>query len=500
MLNYLEKFKNLPLELRERISGPAVMAEISALEKKYGLNLATVVMRVAVNDISLLDLPKFFVFENDMDGRQAEKLTEELKKRVFNSVGEYLGIAKEEPVMIITKDKMVDNTEGQLDSWMQERKNEAAVRGSSFFFSAEDEEEVKNLAKKVADFNVEKTKPEQKPLDYNLIIDKAVKGMNISFSSDDLRTRFRNVMTTYLRGIRSKVDIKQALIRDINSGGLGVSAIYADNIISFTEKIKAEIIAEPAKIAQIDNEEQDEKSVRNIAHPFVSPAVKEKTLDIAGGARDIDYDYKNMPSLKDREAAITGTAGEKKPFAENKQNTEKKEMIMPSITLDNKQESLAAPKKEAIAADASPDKNIVIGHALYSAQSTPPIKRPRSESGKIKIEDVKHVPKLVGPLDELMELDLINFRRIGLDPGERVRKIKDKISFLEEESYGQRLAGIKAWRHSPVNTLYLDIGRESISTHIGIDAIINARRDKGIDYLTEEEFAAIMSLNKYLRY
>ncbi|HAM88300.1 MAG: hypothetical protein US83_C0005G0085 [Candidatus Falkowbacteria bacterium GW2011_GWC2_38_22] len=487
MLNYLEKFKSLPADLRQRVSSPAVMASLSAIEKKYNVNLATVIMRVMVNDISLVDLPKFFVFENDMDGRQAEKLTEELKRDVFVVVADHLGIAVEKPAPAVSQ------AGNQLDSWMQSRKDETAVRGSSFFFSAEDEEEVKSLAKKLSDFKVPQSAPAEKQIDFDVVIDKVIKGINISFSSDNLRNRFRNVMTTYLRGIRNRIDTKQALIRDVVSGGLGVSEIYADNILLFTEKTKAEIADAPSVETQ------------NFASPHLAPEQatktekpiidKEKPVDIAAGnARDIDYDYKNMPSLKTVETQ--NPAPQPIALAEPKE----KPMIMPSITLDKKPEPLVSPKKETLAVNINTDQNSAIGFALNMESAKPLAMRPRGESGKIKIEDVKHVPKLVGPLDELKELDLINFRRIGVDPSERVRKIKDKISFLEEESYGQRLAGIKAWRHSPVNTLYLDIGRESISTHQGIDAIINARRDHGVDYLTEEEFEAIMSLNKYLRY
>lgn len=479
MINYLEKFKSLPADLRQRISSPAIMSKLSDIEKKYNVNLATVIMRVMVNDISLVDLPKFFVFENDMDGRQAEKLTEELKRDVFVVVADHLGIAVEKPASAVSQ------AGNQLDSWMQNRKDETAVRGSSFFFSAEDEEEVKSLAKKLSDFKVPQSAPAEKQIDFDVVIDRVIKGINISFSSDDLRNRFRNVMTTYLRGIRNKIDTKQALIRDVASGGLGVSEIYADNIMLFTEKTKTEIADVPSV-----------ETHRNASLPLAKPIIdKEKPVDIAAGnARDIDYDYKNMPSLKTVETQ--NPAPQPIALVEPKE----KPLIMPSITLDKKPEPLASPKKETLTVNVGTDQNGAIGPALNMESAKPLAMRPRGESGKIKIEDVKHVPKLVGPLDELKELDLINFRRIGVDPSERVRKIKDKISFLEEESYGQRLAGIKAWRHSPVNTLYLDIGRESISTHQGIDAIINARRDRGVDYLTEEEFGAIMSLNKYLRY
>ena len=48
--------------------------------------------------------------------------------------------------------------------------------------------------------------------------------------------------------------------------------------------------------------------------------------------------------------------------------------------------------------------------------------------------------------------------------------------------------------------MYLDIGRESIGGNKGINVIIKTKQDKGEDCLSEEEFLAIMELNKKLRY
>lgn len=514
MLNYLEKFKQLPQAVRDNISSPASMSAIANIEKKYNISLATVIMRVIVKDISLVDLPKFFVFEFDMDGRQAEKLVEELKENVLVAVGDYLGVFTEEPEMIISKGKMIDNTDKKLDNWMQDRKSEAAVRGSSFFFSAEDEEEVKSLTKKLEDFNVQEKKPEEKQANYDYIIDEVIKKINISFSSSDLRNRFSNIMTSYLRGIRNKIDTKQAMMRKADAGGLGVNEIYADNIILFTDKIKTEKPAQQAASAPTKHQAPNAETAKNnFANALAGlPPVAEKKPDIAAGnARDIDYDYKHMPSLKDKQTAEASADAKKAQSekAETEINTDDEkaqsekadagseaELKMPSITIDK-----PAPAAEPTAAVNIKVNNQAATEAvLREIAPSAPVLRQRGENGKIKIEDVKHVPKLIGPLDELIELDLINFRRLGADPLERTQKIKDKIVFLEEESYAQRLAGIKAWRQSPVNILYLDIGRESISAHQGIDAIISARREKGADYLSEEEFSAIMELNKSLRY
>jgi len=507
MLSYLEKFKQLPEEVRQKMADPETMSLIKRIEAEYAVSLATAIMRVLIKEISILDLPKFFVFEYNMDARAAERMVYMLKDLVFSRVADHLGLALERPVpapALASEDKK----DASLADWIESRKKEAEVRGSSFFFSAEDEEEVRGLAKKVADFNIPKSVPAEKVLDYDSIISKVAKSLNLSFSSDDLRNRFRNTMTTYLRGIRNKIDTKQALQRDISSGGLGLNEIYADNILALTESAKAEALSAPAVPAPSSA----------AVNPAI-PLVKARTLDIAAGAaRDVDYDFKNMPSAN-REAVHP--AGASAPIKQAPAAPSLSSAPLPLSPLsvpsapsevpDLKKNFPAPPAPSAPSESPSPRplppievmQTAPSANAGARADRLPPVQPDRklkAEGGKVRIEDVKHVPKLTGPIDELQEMDLSAFRRISLDPGERVRKIKDKICFLEEDSYGQRLSAIKAWRHSPVNTLYLDIGRESISAHTPINAIINARRDKGGEYLTEEEFSAIMSLNKYLRY
>jgi 6-phosphogluconate dehydrogenase (decarboxylating) len=97
-------------------------------------------------------------------------------------------------------------------------------------------------------------------------------------------------------------------------------------------------------------------------------------------------------------------------------------------------------------------------------------------------------------------MDLVNFRRLGKEAEEITKKIEEKINFLEDESYAKRMEGIRAWRNSPVNKLYLDIGRESIEKNKKIEDISAQMKDLGKGYLTIDEFNAIMNLNKRLRY
>ena len=139
-----------------------------------------------------------------------------------------------------------------------------------------------------------------------------------------------------------------------------------------------------------------------------------------------------------------------------------------------------------------------------TVQTPPPIPSQgtlaKGRNGKIIMEDVKKMPKLTGPVDELKEMDIVNFRRLSQDATEAADKIRGKINFLEEENYSKRLSGIKAWRESPVNKLYIQIGQASISKQKNIDDVISERKEKNEDYLSKQEFDAVMTLNKSLRF
>jgi len=106
----------------------------------------------------------------------------------------------------------------------------------------------------------------------------------------------------------------------------------------------------------------------------------------------------------------------------------------------------------------------------------------------------------MNPIDELRYLDLVSFHRLGPDSISQTAKIKDKLNLLEEEEYSKKIEGIKVWRQSPVNRLYITIGQDSINQNKPINDIIEARKNNNQDYLSSEEFKAIMDLNKELRF
>lgn len=130
-------------------------------------------------------------------------------------------------------------------------------------------------------------------------------------------------------------------------------------------------------------------------------------------------------------------------------------------------------------------------------QTTAP---PAAVMPKPQLSDVKAPPKVVGPLEELRSLTLVDFRRLGATPLEALQKIKGKIDLLGESSIGRRVEAVRAWKSSVVYQQYLRLGRESIEQGKSISDIVNAHQMAGDPVLTEQEFTAIADFNAKLRF
>jgi len=121
-------------------------------------------------------------------------------------------------------------------------------------------------------------------------------------------------------------------------------------------------------------------------------------------------------------------------------------------------------------------------------------------STRPQMHDIKPVPKVMGPIEELQFLDLTNFRRLGSTPAEITTKILGKIKLLERDGYDKMVAGVCAWRQSPVNRLYLRLGQEAVSTGIPFKDAIAARQAVNKEHLNMAEVEAIVALNGKLSF
>jgi len=510
MLGYLKKFNSLPDELKKKVSSSTAMAVIAGLERKYQLPLASLIMRVMVREIAITDLASFLVKEN-LTSDAAERLAKELKEKIFFSVEDYLSpsarpAAPERKInqpaaqAVLSERREEPREAPQIriqESVLDER--EPTVRGASFFFSPEDEKEIRDLANKV---NLAEQAGAASSQPSQTVEDKLAEIINrtqINFGSADLAGRFKQILKTYLRGIRNRLETELTLVKPFASGGLSFDEdsarkvmIIADKVLSGQSDSSAgsakEIIKLPPRI-KFDELEKIEES---------------KSLE----DRDVPYDFSKLAKIK----KVSGPVN-----LSSEDISHELAPLTPAVVSSKSQPTPSLQKKEP----SRPVKNMFNAKSPAPLKKTPPVEPSSpataeisqmplikrrfeaenlSQNQKAKVEDVKYVPRVMSPLDELKYLDLINFRRLDKDPSLAVNKIKNKISLLEEEGYGKRLEAIKLWRSSPLNRLYLEIGHLSISENKPVDVIIKERISQAGDYLTAAEFQAIMDLNKSLRF
>jgi len=457
MLEYLQKFNNLPTELRRKVSDGQAMDKIEELEKRYNVSLAALIMKVMVKDLSLNELPDYLLKEK-LSKEQANGLTRELKETIFSQLGYYFSA----------------DSKKSSESLSEAPISEPKVKGSSFFFSPDDEEEIRNLTQKI--IVAENSSLSAEAIDEKL--KEITSRAEINFGSADLADRFSKILKTYLRGIRDKLDTKVALMKPFLNGGLSFDEASAEKAITLADKVlnsKSDKPLEPLPTVKFSEAEKTDflkkrEIVRDAAYDFSKLA--ERSEKIKNDLKKLDTSHELAPLTPSAVVAKT-----EKPKVQEK--------ITPT------------PKKvqpKAIPIQSEPDNDHIMPliKRRFEAENL-------SQSPKVKIEDVKYVPRVMGPLDEIRYMDLINFRRLDRDSLNASAKIKNKIDLLEED-YGKKLEGIKLWRQSPIYKLYLEIGRSSISSNRPVDVIIEERKMNNQEYLTTEEFKAIMDLNKSLRF
>ena len=480
MLTYLEKFNNLPKEIRDRMHSPEVISVINELEDKHGTRLASVVMKIVVGEVLVSELDTYLVREFALGEKKAKELVLEMREKILDKVVK----KNETAVAPVNETHLIKYEKSEpgksevnpptpptpLIKGAQESVIKAdeplVVKGSNFFFSPDDEEEIRDLVKKIS---VPEISSQESVKDK---VAKVFDELQINFGSEFLSDRFKKIIETYIKGIRNKMETKATLQKPFEQGGLSFDEESVVKILDTMDKYKAGDggvkVGQPKKISV--PEDSNLASLRN------------------SGMRDVGYDFGALAAKKQENNQTVKQSNSQIKDQESKEAVKQEGRG----GLKNRD----AVKQEDVVGE---DKNLK--KQDNSGISVPPI-RFSEAPGKIKMHDIRVPrPNIMTPVDELKYLDLVNFRRLSRESLLKAKdKIREKIRLLGAESYDKRIEGIKAWRISPINKLYLQIGEESISKNEPIDVIIEERKARGDEYLTNPELEAVMDLNKEFRF
>ncbi|MEI7620533.1 MAG: hypothetical protein WCJ57_03095 [Candidatus Falkowbacteria bacterium] len=453
MFDYFEQFNNLDPKIKEKVSNPFVVGTIESLEKKYGIDLASVVMLVMVKGILINDLAIHLSDQFSLSEEVAKSLATDLKEKVFLGVADYLGMDLSQ--LFVTK--------------IEESKKEVT----------KDEVPAPTPV------------PVSAPVvdEYSQEIDNAIRATIIEMNLDlslDLAEKLNSALKLYWRGVRNKIDTRALLIKPVKDGGFSLGDPVIDALLNALDKKKNTI---------------SDKKQAAIKKP--SSGILEKIGQLAKNSARYESDY-NLASLLDTKHELNSGIDLSHEIAPVP--------VVPALPKIEKKPDISSVMEEVkeipkpVVAPVIPTPVVmpvipvvpVVPVQPVVAPAAAPV-RPVENKVKPRVEDIKPI-RIMNPIDELRYMDLINFRRISKDVNDITKKIKSRIKLLEGEDYEKGLAGVTAWRQSPVNKLYLKIINSSMSEDQTIPQIIEGLKAKKQDYLSLAEVEAIISLNSELKF
>jgi hypothetical protein len=495
MLDYLQQFNSLPEEIRKQINSPETMKKIGELNDKYGVSLASVIIRLVVKDPIVANLLEYAIREFKFDSTKATALVQEIEQLLNQLI----------PSLVIPVQTGISGSTNQtLDPRFRgdDKRENFQAQNSSSMFSSADEKEINQFKKELANDGVVTLIGKEEQL-----VEEILKRVNLDLASEFLVDRLKQILKIYVRGIRDKMETGETLKKSWMQGGLNFDLPTAQKILKTADEIKS-----------------------NASVNFLPPKPNKINLpeDLARLGKEIEYNLekelakgtiKPSPSFSKEGSGVvspvklSSIVGAKKVFfggpkkldLSHELNPGEIKKIIPEHTVQVRPVQVRPVQKvipKEVAATNIPPSFYKEGLGVVEPAPIPkvPLRSYGSATGRPRLDDIKFTPKIMSQVDELRFLNTTTFRRLHPDPIVAANKIKEKINLLAEEYYGKRLEGIKAWRISPINLLYLAIGEASISQNKSIDAIMEERKSSDADYLTAPEFDAIMELNRELRY
>ncbi|MFA4872230.1 MAG: hypothetical protein WC610_04215 [Patescibacteria group bacterium] len=480
----LQKFSQLPLAIRNKLSAPEFLGVIEDLEKQYRIKLTMVFIALVVGDISFNQISDYLKNKYNINQGGAEAINKSLIQ-------------------------LLENLKRQFPAEFRG----AVANKAAFAFAVEDEEEINKFK------NLSIISDGQK-YNYGQLADLIIGESAIGNDDEVLTKRLHNIIFARLKGVRDDLETKDALIKSRKIGGVELAEDLADKIMKLindklsrgllkkdffeeSKEVKFEFpIKKPFLEGKINLREKFQSSPKNnLAAPAynLSPPSSANFIPPKTEPRPLERELKKENLLYIKEEG--GLPVIQMP----------EDGLMPQprfLDLNQSAGATALAENQKVYNIVSQTKeNIVVGLRPSPRPIPQPVKTmmppkmmDNQLSRKPKLDDVRFARRLVGPTEELGNMTLIDFRRISENPREATKKIKEKIGLLERESYGKRLEGIEAWHGNEVNKFYRLLGQKCLAEARGIEAVINERLNNNKPTLSLEEFNAIMELNRELRF
>ncbi len=357
---------------------------------------------------------------------------------------------------------------------LPEIKSDTARSSSGMAFSMSDEKEIQSI--KVPDY--------EEKIDWGSQIKSIISQFGFRESDPVIVKRLENIIIARLKDIRDDLETFDILTRSRKIGGMEFSDTQAEQLLSLIRN------QDSFKVAKIEN---DLTLASKPKSSVISPKIEiEDGLPVVRLPDDLIVKPELLNEKELEEELIFQKSKETASNIEINNNKEK--------------ESNLEIKKEEI--NKSSDNKIVTNsfttitpkpEPFLASKKIPSITNIKNSS-KPHLDGIKITKTIMGPIDELEAMTLIEFRRLSSDPFEAIKKIQEDIELISKEGFDRRNEAIAAWHRSEVSKFYRLLGQLAMSEGKSVSSVIEERLISGKPTLSMNEFEAITELNKLIRF
>ncbi|MFH0928300.1 MAG: hypothetical protein V1821_02385 [bacterium] len=303
------------------------------------------------------------------------------------------------------------------------------------------------------------------------MVDQIVLGANFSSPDSHLVKRVKNILGSRLRDIRGSEETARLLVR-ISEGHSELNREKVESLMKLTEQsfldFQKKVIErgwqrERARLSRLREE-----------------TLNKKKTDRDSEAADLNRRYKKLtgidlpvvlplPDLHTTDKMMLGGLSETGSI--NPETSQPPQTSAPKIPVQKREVTVT-----------------------LSPNSVAPT------SDKPKLNDIKYERQLMGPVEELRNMRLSDFRLLAREPKAAAEKIRAKIELLGAESYEKKVKGVAAWRQSEVMKSYLNATRDALDQGVPLATVLQNHKKTAPEALTLPECQAIRELNAVLRF
>ncbi|MBI2484731.1 hypothetical protein HYW18_01095 [Candidatus Uhrbacteria bacterium] len=381
------------------------------------------------------------------------------------------------------------------------------------------------------------------PLTPMMFVERELEKFHLELPEPRVQDRFRTLLANFVAGSKPRAEVMDMLTRARKVGGLELDAAASEELLrGLEEEAKNTVIAKPLKpevpvrlpplpqpasapvapqkkfeAETIKPEDQSEVEAHKGRIPTHPPLhnIDEAMAEVVKVAKALALSEKEARQfshiadtrLKDvRDAYATRRALEDEPVfgglgLSGTRLSQALEIIEGAYSRleQSAHETLRQQRDAYIRARQEKHLKPEIPEPDSSSLPAPVPSSPPPHASRGRVQDVAPPRRLSGPLEELATMGLADFRRLGANERESSDRIVQMLELLGEESYGKRLAGLQAWRKSPLTAQYISLLTQALRDHKSVADILAVHRKVGEDTLSLGEFQALVLLNGRLK-